>query len=405
MESLAPEIILAIIAQLADLATLNNFLRASPHASRVFSQNALDAIESIISSPHLDSRAAELIRVIVLVRASALPFATLDSFRSNYALPSLRRQGARPETAFHAGRDSLRQRPLPPGVLRSVVGTAHRLHVLTRSCLAHFLSRANAARPLHRLTGKGYSYRSRGAGPPWQREIPGTPVDVRDAGPPSWVEEQRVVLGFWRVQLACDIQRAAARCNTLGWPLEDVETVTAMTCQDLWETSLPNYSPSAELDTIVGYLAELMPREGSVAWRMPWPPDGPSTVEALSWDPRLPEPDCLASLPSTSIRHSDAFDWGQTREALCVAAPGMSLFYNLSNDQLSPIRGVRFDPFRRIGVALWDRRRMHLLGLLNGIDGPAKQPEYYYFAWRSLLSLEELAEAVEVSKRLDRSYG
>lgn len=47
------------------------------------------------------------------------------------------------------------------------------------------------------------------------------PYQLRDAGPPSWIEEYRVYRALWHLQLFSDVSITGARLN---WPQSDIET-------------------------------------------------------------------------------------------------------------------------------------------------------------------------------------
>lgn len=69
------------------------------------------------------------------------------------------------------------------------------------------------------------------------------------------------------------------------------------------------------------------------------------------------------------------------------------------HDDESPIKGVSFALFRRLGFALWDDQRLAALGLDHAPLERGKRyvptggPSKYWYSWRSLLSAEELAQA------------
>ncbi|RDW68672.1 hypothetical protein BP5796_09329 [Coleophoma crateriformis] len=87
--------------------------------------------------------------------------------------------------------------------------------------------------------------------------------------------------------------------------------------------------------------------------------------------------------------------WYEGAYSLGCGAPGVSFgFGRLKNDMVSPLRYTTFKPFRKFGFAIWDRKRMFTLELLNppysvmlrNYDGEL------YFTWKSILSPDELAE-------------
>jgi hypothetical protein len=88
IEALPPEFLLPIVTSLPGLDTLWDLLRASPNVWRLFNENALSIIESILSSPKviLPPAIAEAIRAVILAHLKALPFRNLHEFQHQYVL-------------------------------------------------------------------------------------------------------------------------------------------------------------------------------------------------------------------------------------------------------------------------------------------------------------------------------
>jgi hypothetical protein len=91
---------------------------------------------------------------------------------------------------------------------------------------------------------------------------------------------------------------------------------------------------------------------------------------------------------------SEVYQWGQTCASLEVDSLGFDHWWSLTCDwYASPLAGVEFDSFRRLGFALWDKKRMYFLGVLPGPKrgvGPKGDESQYFFAWESILPVEEV---------------
>jgi hypothetical protein len=445
LELLSPEILLDIITRLPGLDTLNNLLRASPRSWRLFNHEALTITEAVLSRADslLPPQIQELIRAVILARSSALPFRTFDDFQLKFLRRNLPQfKVTSPPPFMTLGPNSLALVPPSPAVLRSVVATAQHISVLTHACLNSYLSRVRepsfATQHCHE---KGFRY-TFGYGPkqkcvpPWEREFVGTPVEMRDTGPPSWVEEMRVMRALWLIQLAGDVRRLATKDDSvLGWPREDVKRVSSIEPEELAQITNPGWQPYhggvEEVRSVTEYLGELEEQRTVHASTKEGPyyrlPRLPGDAAGAAWTTQEPKA-CLMTWggvgytydygngvvwiePTPEIRElhqhpqaSEGQNWGQTRNALESEAPGMSFFMDLTIADNSPLFGIKFDPFRRLGFGIWDKERMHFLGLLDGAHPPYHRPEFYFFAWKSLLSAEEIASVKAAARERHREW-
>lgn len=251
----------------------------------------------------------------------------------------------------------------------------------------------------------------------------------------------RVKRALWLLQLVGDLQRAvlpkegAARTR---WPSEDVQMLLKMAPEDFIEPSNPAVPSERgafeEVLSVTQFLQSLRSDEqkyavrlGNMALRYHQLPRPPAEVMSETLATALPErvewllggqalrPDTRKKLGRLRLRElykqhrpesSEARRWGRTPSCLFEEAPGVQLWLKLtSTSQLhmeancawpkarfhnSPLSGVRFDSFRLLGFAIWDRKRMHLLGLVNGASSIHREEEYRYFTWESLLPTEEV---------------
>jgi hypothetical protein len=103
-----------------------------------------------------------------------------------------------------------------------ILASARRIECLSLGCLEHYLSRFRALRPEtpHGKPPRSYcppkGFVGFGAAQP-----EGKRYEVEGIGPPSWVEEQRVLRALWRVQVWYNLQKPVAY-SMLEWPEEEI---------------------------------------------------------------------------------------------------------------------------------------------------------------------------------------
>lgn len=87
----------------------------------------------------------------------------------------------------------------------------------------------------------------------WQQKPEEKPFPVQDIGAPTWIEEQRVLRAFWRVQLFHDLKTVVNTC-LLRWRGVDVMALDRMIVVDLyyvpWYNLLNPYAEGLE-DTVL----------------------------------------------------------------------------------------------------------------------------------------------------------
>ncbi|RFU78491.1 hypothetical protein TARUN_3738 [Trichoderma arundinaceum] len=324
-------------------------------------------------------------------------------------------------------RDSLEAASLE--AIRLGLATACRISVLTYTCLEFYLGRlrdksicnphhcGNRQYPLHIfLSNTTHS---------WTRSV-GKPVRANYARSPSWVEEMRVARVLWMMQLVGELRHLAMRDpDALGWPQEDVEQAIGM-MPEAFATSGDCYFVGMEEEaiTVCEYLHTLDDEGDEFSqgrmesfYRLPRPPE----IQTRSWTTQEPKP-CMrkttlgyvydlgnrfiAATPPIErlellIRPPPAKlppvqgSWfsGQQSQEADRAGPGVEGYKQIAYDNWeTPLSGVQFDSFRRLGFALWDDTRMRSLRLMDKYNWRLiGAPQI--FVWRSLLSEEEIALA------------
>ncbi|KAJ4022764.1 hypothetical protein NW752_000031 [Fusarium irregulare] len=429
LESLPPEILLAVITSLPGLDSLWNLLQASPHAWRLFEDGStsLLIIEGIISGRRsiIPLKVRDLIRAVILVRYGVLPFEGLKQFRTQLMkamIPCLTPDDTRVK---NLGPMSLSYTPSPT-VLRSIVATAYHITALSQSYLASCLERLRGPsfQPLHAHNPTPHythDYKDTGEWiPAWDREFAGKPLPVTHMGQPTWVEEMRVVRVMWIVQLVREMQLLATNKTGIVWSKDDIALLLGMDPVDL---ILDRDSPLPDTELIksaMDYLATLKTRQPDAFYRFPpapapsvnnrWITASPNHNEMFmqvrgyrlngkfQWlgnGLQVPEGATPVELPSFTGEKK----WEQTAKAFDFGPYGVNFWQRLRDylrSGTSPLPGVSFKSFRPLGLAFWDRKRLWLLGLANDMQYTSE--ELYFFVWEGILPPEEV-DGIKVRAR------
>jgi len=234
LETLPPELLSPILAYLLDLESLDNYLRASPAAFRVFNDKNISAktFEAILENGVTHRFSSALIRIIALTRAGSLPsivrtYRGFENFVVDEATPYPNKKllitpdWEHPPISLPSD--------ISPSILRGILVTNRRIQRLAFGCLDFYLARFRSLRPFH---SAGFSFNNPFAGEeedefrlsPWSKKVDNVELyyPVRDIGPPSWLEQQRVIRMLWRIQLASDIQ-AEILASRITWPVRHEE--------------------------------------------------------------------------------------------------------------------------------------------------------------------------------------
>lgn len=229
---LPPDVFLPILAAL-DLESLDSLLQASSAAYRLFDAFGAHIFEAVLSNGTTHQYTCALIRITALLRTSSLPpeahdwkslkaFVRHESTPHRYKRPSWTRPPARLPSDFS------------PTVLRGILATYRRTVCLVISCLKFYLGRFRPLRPLH-LADESFTY----VGNLWAFDLEdvvfsyeqhpkGRPFPVHDIGPPTWVEEQRLLRAFWRLQVFHEV-RDLGRASRLDWTDGDLQRLNDKT--------------------------------------------------------------------------------------------------------------------------------------------------------------------------------
>ncbi|KAJ0346113.1 hypothetical protein COL154_008792 [Colletotrichum chrysophilum] len=372
LDSLPTEILSEVISYIADLRTLYHLITASPSVSRIFDSPTMgpEAFEHVLANSTAP-QVFGLVRLVAIVRTATAddpPATSLDAFvkRANHHMQ-------------HSGRGQFYS-SIPPltrtyqrqktGAVRSLLQIARRIAYLTPACLSYYREQWLSATPSHAEGDmRGWVYKT------WKNRYAGRPYSPDDIGPPVWIEEHRVTRGFWRLQLLYELQRATSE-NRLGWKMD--ETRGPVSAEGLYGAL--RYEKE-EFFTVSDFVNRIQGESSS--WSLPCPT---TTASVTEW----PEP-----APPLAVDEPA----GHTRGYLMSQNPVGWVYANirLRHFPPSPIRGVPLQPFRRLGLFIWEYDKLVKMELMSPTGYPfsAKGEPSKMYTWRSLLSQEILAEVEE----------
>ncbi|KAK7928358.1 hypothetical protein PG985_005356 [Apiospora marii] len=385
-ERLPPELLLPILSNLSGLEFLDSILRASPAAYRLFDTYGAEIFEPLLSS------------------------------------------GETTTYRWDPPRWELPPCPLPTGMtataLRGRLASHRKVVALTVGSLEYYLGLFNASKP-EQLADKEFFYALEhsdgwkgdyvGA---WQPDPPREPFPLRGAGPPTWVEELRVMRACWRLELF-ESARVGIEAGRLPWPptVEIYEPhlrgmgadprmfYDCMLGAPGWsrrrrgppghEESDANPHATTEgahdldaemLTTVQTYMAENRPSLAAPdflararrSWRVP-APEGPGDLDVLG---------NVSGILLFYYDDDDASGGGGEEDPAAAES------------HASPIRHVSFEPFRRAGFAIWSERRLRAD---ESFGSPTLWQRYVFecclAAWRGVLTPEMLRERVRANAR------
>lgn len=216
--------------------------------------------------------------------------------------------------------------------------------------------------------------------------------DVKTWGPPSWIEEQRSILTFWRVQYFFELNIGRLK-GRLAWASRDLGKLQFATIDTFYsgferQQVLTALDFIEELRTMGGFEQPSEPR--SFGWsRSQLQFQLPNLAKGIgsAWT-------CGALPPSRALGQQQL---GQKQDYLLEETTGWRFLKRISRvPKTDSLRHLPIDPYRKFGFFLWDKKMMVDLELWPDrafVDH--KDGGNYFYAWRSILSEDEVVQAVQ----------
>lgn len=380
-----PELLLHLMKLSAGLSSLRSLIYASPDCYRLFDSWSIEIIEAVMAAT---VPASIRCRMRANLRWELLGGPkTLDEAKSVPCITSINSTPLRSDD----------MQLLPSSLsARRFLNLAHRIHMLGHACLDHYIQSSLAMCPSY-LVKLGPL--QRGLGRRRFRVLfdtaKGQPFRPSSTGPPSWVEEQRVLKALWLIQYHLRLENALA-ANLLSWPQDDQQALASAGITRFFSNFPHSYHSRRN-----GFVEEVVLIDESIRHyekQQIW------TVREFV-EMKLSEDGTLtkAELPLVSM---GGFKPGECALSK-VVSPNEDKFqqssFYLDQDSASidfqrwisqypgesPLPYIPFDPWRKFGLAIFDDMRMIDLGLLRVWPTGMPPKRDLYYTWYSVLTEEE----------------
>lgn len=264
-----------------------------------------------------------------------------------------------------------------PVFMHAILQDAYKIEKLTHLCHKYFLNRCKTFEFFGPVELKNNRYYRVDVVQSKHRKY-----FVHNVEPPSWIELKRITRAFWYIQAFYELKNNSGK---LQWPSSDLNSPRNMDVEMLIGDAELYPATNAAL-TVALYLNEahedfLDQPEKHLTFlsQLPDPIDAP--VLFLPIEQKFEDP--KSDLWRKSISHLD-----DVRGIPSLFNPRVCL----THLKVSPLREQPpYNHFRRLGFAVWDRKRMFCFGLAN----EDAQPELIYnviefvFKYLSIFPQEE----------------
>ncbi|KAK7957710.1 hypothetical protein PG988_012558 [Apiospora saccharicola] len=420
-ERLPTEIIVDILLWLDELVSLDCLLHASPVVYRIFDEFAVRVTEAILYNgygpirkglhtvePDKPSRVCSFVPVqmymVAMIRSGTLPLPDLAEFVARVIMPYHLDDAGPPYTGPLPFSPRVLPADTPPAVVRSLVATSRHLTALSVECLKFYLDRFRSIRPSHPIVSERDfdklhpKVRHNLDLEPWKNEPEGHQVPVQDHGPPTWLEEQRVLRAFWCLQMIVDLRKAAASSSSrlLGrrWPPGDVKYLRECDATNVWSLE-KLLRPHVERHRITSLLAESVQYRETMAvtWYL-------ETVHKRRW----PAPEDLPQQqqqPRLEVRREGPAPPRRRQHDVARLSGGqLAGFVYFLVQHTSYTSLGRYAPYNALGFSLWSDERMEAAQLAwRTIDDVVGRSAFWRrrvaYAWLSVLGAEDRRRLVE----------
>lgn len=372
LDNLARELLLLIAFQIPDLVSLDSLIRASPAFYRLFNTNAVEMTEAVLTFGHTHRHIQVIIRIVASIRSSSLPAPSLQYFRSHATGEAMWRRLTPSKDAIsplYLAKDTTSE------VLREIMATNRKLTSLALDCLKFYLARFQTLKPDHPITEVSLgAYRS-------TQNVQGQRFVRNESGPPDWVEEQRALRAFWRIQLIYDLKQAA---SSLSWSEADLVKLHEIHPMQMYQ----DYGFDYDSDLRLGRHGEGEPHpeyhEISSVYDYVRDVHGEYAERASAFKPIPNAGGEVCREWPTAVPESSSWTGLTIASAACY-------FFHYPLHQLGKTASIKFEWYRQWGFAFWTTR-MYDAGFLNNwrTEHPnaPNRHSIYMFAWESILPVE-----------------
>lgn len=391
-------LLLSIVKLIPDLGTLYSLDKASPTIASLINEYGAEIIEDIMPET-LSEKTRNVIRIIAMIKSNSLPSRSLSDFCDTYIIydkpckfwdmeECSRKNYQTPDPRPLESCKLCAEKPLSlkfsasvsPQVIREILELSFQIRCLTGFCLQTMIDRCTKMEPAHLLKGFGY----RNLPFPFtcpQKRPQGQKYQPQNAGPPIWIEQERICQALWRILLFFNLKTAATN-SKLDWPHQDVSQLQNFDSWTFWENS--GTGKEEYIKTVVEFMCEQVQIDF----------------------PNHSYNEYLEILPRLSCAKKYLWNYGVVSRPLndsigneiYIDQPSSGLICAANGDPSSPLKYIDRTIFRRVGLFIWGQKRLALLGFANYFVGyellgiPILSISNMWFTWESILSKEEIEE-------------
>jgi hypothetical protein len=369
---LPEELRIKIIKLSPDPFSLRSLAHASPAMGRVLDRYPLEIVEVVLEvTVPLQTR--RLMGAVLKARFSGFPVSlseaqTVAKTDSTMATDEMRSSGLDRAAA----------------AVRSLLASAANVHAWSHTCLEHLIRKCMELRPSTLIkNGAGRTRREEFENAESRKDyLP------QDTGPPSWVEEQRMIKSFWQLQFFLELQGAGHK-GRLGtnWPRQEVDMLSQSSADGFYDVL--NYQREQIL-TACDFLGAVTSESITSVEAIH---DNAYNLPTIRWvEGALSR--CSCAEPLSFERNKDTFSQGPEN---LDRTPWAYHFHHAmsSSDRWldgSPLTLVYpFQTWRKYGFAIWDDKRMVDLGMRHPRKASVISNSIpYSFRWWSILTEEDM---------------
>ncbi|KAI8937701.1 hypothetical protein NX059_005402 [Plenodomus lindquistii] len=367
---LPEELRIHIIKLSPDLFSLRSLAHASPAMGRVLDRYPLEILQAVIDVT-VPVKIRRLMIAVLKMRFSRFP-ASLSEAQKVAKIDS------------NATTDEVRSFRLDrvAAAVRSLLATAENVYTWSHVCLQHMIKKSMESRPSTLISiGEGRTNQEK-----FETSESRKDYVPQDTGPPSWVEEQRMIKAFWRLQFFLELQDAGNK-GRLGthWPEEEVNVLSKSSpggFPDVFDFEKQQILTACDFFDAV--------TSGTITSVQAVPDHTSSGLPAIFWIEGKVQRYLCDEPPLFELK-PDMFQ--QDRGYLEHPPASYMFHYWMSNPPLDGwpyLMGFPFQPWRKYGFAIWDNKRLADLGMRDPrLKGWGYQP-LYCFRWWSILTEEDL---------------
>ncbi|KAF2133907.1 hypothetical protein P153DRAFT_306555, partial [Dothidotthia symphoricarpi CBS 119687] len=370
---LPEELRIKIIKLSPDPFSLRSLAHASPAMGRLLNRYSLEIAEVVLEvTVPLQTR--RLMGAVLKARFSSFPVSlseaqTVAKTDSTMATDEMRSSGLDRAAA----------------AVRSLLTTAANVHAWSHTCLEHLIRKSMELRPSTLVkNGDGRTRREEFENAESRKDyLP------QDTGPPSWVEEQRMIKSFWQLQFFLELQGAGHK-GRLGtnWPRQEVDVLTQSSADGFYDVF---GCEREQILTACDFLGAVT--SGTITSVEAVHDNNAYGLPTICWVEGAVQR-CSCAEPLSFERNKDTFSQGPKN---LDQTPWSYRFHHAMSttdgwhDGYMLTLVYPFQAWRKYGFAIWDDKRMVDLGMRHPRKASVISNSIpYSFRWWSILTEEDM---------------